>query len=169
MDILVSRSDLELQPAPICPEWVLEGEPTARNRVISKSQDGTAITLLWDCTAGRFNWIYDTDETVYVIEGSATLTDPSGTRRIAAGDVVFFPAGTQATWRVGEYVRKVAVFRHALPRPLGLAVRLTHRANLALARAAGAVLGRTRAARGVRAAAPTTTPYIPVAGDQFAA
>jgi len=170
MEILVSRSDLDLQSAPICRDWILDGEPTARNRVISKSQDGTSVTLLWDCTAGQFNWIYDTDETVYIIEGSATLTDASGTRRIAAGDVVFFPAGTSATWRVGDYVRKVAVFRHALPRPLGLAVRVGHRANQALARSAKGMLDRVRGLAGGRGDEQGRAPvYAAVTPDRFAA
>ncbi len=130
--ILISPTDLALKPAPIRPEWIIEGQPAARNRVISKSDDGTALTLLWDCSAGRFNWIYDTDETLYILEGEATLTDQNGVRTFKAGDVVFFPAGSAAEWHVERYIRKVAVFRYALPKPVGLAVRLIHKVKMAL-------------------------------------
>ena len=140
-EILVSRTDLELKSAPIRPEWVLEGRPAARNRVLSKSRDGTAITLLWDCTAGVFNWVYDTDETIHILEGEVLLTDANGTRRIGAGDVVFFPAGSRATWRVDCYVRKLAFFRYALPRPLALWIKAWHKVGLLAARIAAALVG----------------------------
>ena len=55
---------VDLNPSPIHPSWILEGNPVARNRLISSSADGTASALIWDCTAGRFNWFYDVDETV---------------------------------------------------------------------------------------------------------
>jgi uncharacterized cupin superfamily protein len=60
-------------PSPIYPNWVLEGNPVARNKVLSSSADGSASTIIWDCTAGRFNWIYDVDETIYVIHSNRSL------------------------------------------------------------------------------------------------
>lgn len=138
--ILVSSSNVPLQDAPIHPDWILDGDPRARNCVLSKSADGTAVTLIWDCSAGSFNWFYDTDETIHVLEGGAVLTDASGTREIAAGDVVFFPAGSQAAWRVSHYVRKVAFFRQPVPRSVGLALRAWKRVRGATpARTAGRV------------------------------
>jgi uncharacterized cupin superfamily protein len=132
--IIVSRSDLALQAAPIEPSWVLDGQPQARNRVISKSQDGTAFTLLWECTAGVFNWRYDLDETIHVTQGEATIADAAGVRQIKAGDLVFFPAGSTATWTVDRYIRKVAFFRRALPRPIALLARAWERLSLAARR-----------------------------------
>lgn len=111
-----------LGPAPIVPTWVLEGNPVARNKMLSMSADGTASTFLWDCTAGRFNWFYDFDETVYVIEGGVVLRDiAGGTRRLSAGDTIFFPAGARAEWHVENYIRKIAFCRTPLPRSLVLA------------------------------------------------
>ena len=132
--IIVSKSDLALQAAPIEPSWVLEGHPQARNRLISKSRDGTAFTLLWECTAGVFNWRYDLDETVHVMEGEATIADPGGVRRIKAGDLVFFPAGSNATWTVDRYIRKVAFFRQALPGPIAILVKAWERLSHAMRR-----------------------------------
>jgi uncharacterized cupin superfamily protein len=141
-EILVSRTNLELISAPIRPEWILEGRPTARNLVLSQSRDGGACTLLWDCTAGVFNWFYDTDETIHILEGEVLLTDANGTRRIGAGDVVFFPAGSSATWRVEQYVRKLAFFRFTMPRPVVLGVKGWRKAWLLAAKVATAVGGR---------------------------
>jgi uncharacterized protein len=113
-----------LNPSPIYPGWVLEGKPVARNQVLSRSADGTATTFLWDCTAGRFNWFYDVDETVYVIEGGVVVKDAAGaTRCLSVGDTIFFPAGAIAEWHVENYVRKIAFCRTPLPPMLVLAKR----------------------------------------------
>ena len=115
-----SRADL--MPSPIRANWVLEGNPIARNQLLSVSADGNARSYIWDCTAGRFNWFYEADETVYVIEGGVVLKDRAGAaRRLCAGDTIFFPAGAQAEWHVENYIRKFALIRTPLPKPLVLA------------------------------------------------
>jgi uncharacterized cupin superfamily protein len=144
---IVSRSDQPLQPAPIPADWVHEGRPQARNRVISKSRDGAAFTLLWECTAGVFTWRYDYDETLHIQEGEAMLSDASGERRIGAGDVIFFPAGARVTWHVDRYIRKVAFFRHVLPAPVAAPLRVWWKLAAAW-RALTASLGRRPAWRG---------------------
>jgi len=137
-DFTVSRSDLQLQPAPIDPSWIHEGLPQARNLMVSKSRDGSALTLLWECTAGVFTWRYDADETLHVLEGEAILYEEDGSeRRIAAGDLVFFPAGARVTWRIERYIRKVAFFRKTLPTPVALPLRLWWRGKAALQGLAG--------------------------------
>ena len=79
--------------------------------------------MVWDCTAGRFNWHYNKDETVVVMSGEAFISHENATeRRIGPGDVVFFQAGTSAEWRVAKYISKVAVLRHTMPRPFGYCV-----------------------------------------------
>jgi uncharacterized protein len=119
-----ARTAVDLKDAPIRPEWILGGAPIARNSVLSSSADRLATTLVWDCTPGRFKWIYDTDETIYILEGKITLTTVDGaTRALAAGDVVFFPAGSSAVWEVLEHVRKLAFFRQPVPHPLALILR----------------------------------------------
>src|SRR5882672_9574842 len=102
--------------APIRPSWILAGAPVARVALLSSSADGTASTYYWDCTAGRFNWYYSFDETLHILEGSVTLKAPSGSsRRVVAGDTIFFPAGAQAEWTVDKYIRKLAFCRTPLP------------------------------------------------------
>ena len=133
--------EVSLDPSPIFPDWILEGNPVARNKVLSQSADGTATTLVWDCTAGRFNWFYSIDETVYVIEGGVVVKDTSGTvRRLSAGDTIFFPAGSRAEWTVEKYIRKIAFCRKPLPRLLMVAKRV-YRALKRLAGKGGSAQG----------------------------
>lgn len=120
--IRLGASRADLMPSPIRPNWVLEGNPVARNQLLSVSADGNARSYIWDCTAGRFNWFYEADETVYVIEGGVVIKDPAGAaRRLSAGDAIFFPAGAHAEWHVENYIRKFALIRTPLPKPLVLA------------------------------------------------
>ena len=126
--IKFGTAQVKLNPSPIHKAWILEGNPVARNKVLSSSADGAASTLIWDCTAGRFNWFYDIDETIYVLEGSVIVKDPAkAPRRLATGDTVFFPAGSRAEWNVEGYVRKIAFCHIPLPRQLQLAKRVYRR------------------------------------------
>lgn len=60
----------------------------------------------WSCTAGEFDWTYDGDEIVSILEGSAYLTYEGRTRLVSAGDTVHFTPQTIVHWRIEEYVRK---------------------------------------------------------------
>jgi uncharacterized protein len=122
--IKIGIGPVTLGPAPIRHDWILEGNPVASNVLLSASADGTATSYIWHCTAGRFNWFYDVDETIYVIEGGVVITDMEGTaHRLGAGDTIYFPAGTHAEWKVETYIRKVAFIRTPLPRSLVLLKR----------------------------------------------
>lgn len=122
---IFSTPDAELKPAPIDPAWVIEGHPMARNAILSRSEDQTACTIVWDCGKGKFNWYYDFDETIHFIEGSVTIDDGhSPPRTLKAGDVIFFPAGSHAVWTVGSYVKKVAFCRRVLPGPVGTLIKV---------------------------------------------
>ena len=120
-----SKSDVELQASPITAGWIIEGKPLARSKILSTSEDQTACTIVWDCSKGKFNWYYDFDETVHIIEGSVKIEDGhSPLKTLGPGDVVFFPAGSHAVWTVDKYVRKVAFCRKILPAPIGSLVRI---------------------------------------------
>jgi uncharacterized protein len=115
----------ELSPAPIPSEWIIDGQPLARNRLIFASSDGTAAALLWDCTPGRFNWFYDVDETVCLLAGEITVVDAAGTRhQLRAGDVFTFPAGSRFEWTVTSHVRKIAFIHFPLSGKIVLLKRM---------------------------------------------
>ncbi|WP_036280457.1 cupin domain-containing protein [Methylocystis sp. ATCC 49242] len=123
--IVFDSGSVEMQPCPINPAWIIEGAPVARNFILSRSDDGGACTLIWDCTEGVFDWYYDIDETVYVLEGSVIVRDDDrNERRLGPGDHAFFPAGSHAVWRAESYVRKVAFCRNPVPKPIMLATRI---------------------------------------------
>jgi uncharacterized cupin superfamily protein len=79
-----------LTPRPIEPSWIIEGKPDARSFVLSKSADGTASTIVWECSEGKFNWYYDFDETILILEGSIVLeSDTMPPTRYGPGDTIF--------------------------------------------------------------------------------
>jgi uncharacterized protein len=125
--IRFANSGIALSPAPINPDWILDGAPVTRAQQIYRSRDGAADTFIWECTAGRFNWFYTVDETVFLIEGSVVVRDEAGTyNHLQAGSTIFFPAGSRAEWFVQKYVRKIAFCRVPLTRKL-IAARYMYR------------------------------------------
>lgn len=126
--VMAAAATADLEPAPIPPDWILNGTPEARSKELAKSRDRTSYTMVWDCSAGRFNWHYSKDETLVVIAGEAFITnEKSEERRLGPGDMGFFPAGTSCTWRVVDHISKVAVVRETMPRPLGFGLRAWNR------------------------------------------
>ncbi len=116
-----------LEPAPIPQGWILEGTPEARGKILFCSTDEMAFTVMWDCTAGRFNWFYDIDETVCIMEGSVTVRDSAGrSTTLKPGDTFYFPAGSQFHWIVTHSVRKVAFIHIPMSSKMRLARRLYH-------------------------------------------
>ncbi len=116
---------VKLTPRPIEPSWIIEGNPLAQWCVLSQSADGLASTMVWECSEGRFNWYYDFDETVLILEGSIVLeSDTMPPTRYVAGDVIFFKDGAHARWHVEGRVRKLAFCRKTQPVWLGFALRV---------------------------------------------
>jgi uncharacterized cupin superfamily protein len=123
--VLDTAATAELDPEPIPKDWILEGQPAARSKKLARSADFTSYIMVWDCSPGRFNWHYNKDETLVVVSGEVFITrDGQPERRLGPGDWGFFPGGSSATWRVTSHLRKVAVLRETMPRPLGLALRV---------------------------------------------
>ena len=114
-----------LKADPINPAWVLQGSPLARSGCHSNNVDGWAATYLWDCTAGRFNWHYEWEETVMILEGEVKVTDAAGrTHLLVPGSIGYFPAGSHFVWEVTAYVRKLAFLRRGVPWPARVVGRL---------------------------------------------
>jgi uncharacterized cupin superfamily protein len=116
---------VNLTPRPIEPSWIIEGNPVAQWHVLSQSADGLATTMVWECSEGKFNWYYDFDETVLILEGSIVLeNDTMHPTRYVQGDVIFFRNGAHAKWHVEGRVRKLAFCRKTQPVWLGFALRV---------------------------------------------
>ncbi|MTI43454.1 hypothetical protein JM93_03878 [Roseibium hamelinense] len=117
-----------LLPAPINPNWILEGSPDAYCANMTGANRGWTSTDHWSCTAGKFRWHYGCDEAVMFLEGEAFITDAAGVRYHARpGICLFFPVGTSAVWEVPEYVRKIAFNQRALPKHLVFLARVQNR------------------------------------------
>lgn len=152
-----SLASLDLDPAPIRPEWVLEGQPVARCRHWSDSSDGTTSAMVWDCTAGRFRWYFGGDEIVHVIEGEVIVSGEGVPERtLRPGDAALFRAGTWATWHVPHYVRKHAICRDSLPAFVTLPLRTV--------RKAGRVVERVRLGLAARVPAFAFRAGVPLVG-----
>ena len=135
--VMATPEAVELSPSSIPAEWIISGTPAAWNREVSNSSDRISQIVVWECSAGLFQWHYKKDESVTVISGEAFLVKPDGQEiRFGAGDVGFFPAGTVCTWRVPGPFRKVAVLREPMWRPLGYLAKAWNRSLQAVGLAA---------------------------------
>src|ERR1700751_5890890 len=115
---------VNLASRPIEPSWIIEGNPLAQCCILSQSADGLATTMVWRCTEGKFNWYYDFDETILILEGSIVLENETmPPTRYGPGDVIFFKDGAHAKWHVEGHVKKLAFCRKTQPVWLGFAVR----------------------------------------------
>lgn len=123
--IETAKLAVNLTPGPIEPSWIIEGNPVAQCCVLSKSADGLATTVVWQCSEGKFNWYYDFDETILILEGSIVLeNDAMRPTRYGPGDVIFFRDGAHAKWHVEGHVRKLAFCRKTQPILFALALRV---------------------------------------------
>lgn len=126
--IEVGSFNVDLEPSPIEPSWIIEGNPVARSRVLSTSEDRTAQTIVWHCTEGRFNWYYDIDETIMIMEGSIVLeSEGMPPKRYGPGDVIFFRDGAHAKWHVEGHVKKIAFCRKTNPVMIGFLIRVVNK------------------------------------------
>jgi uncharacterized cupin superfamily protein len=72
---------------------IIEGNPEARSHKLSASTDGAAATLIWAYTEGKFNWYYDFDETIIILEGSVVLeSEGMPPKHYSVGDEIFSAA-----------------------------------------------------------------------------
>lgn len=107
----------QLGPMPINPEWIIEGHPVASGTVLMQSDDKKLSYGAWECTAGKFQWIFSWDEFVHIQEGEVTIQEAGGaTHTLRRGDLAHFPIGLKTVWHVPHYVRKVFTLR--TPEPL---------------------------------------------------
>ncbi|NOZ09685.1 MAG: cupin domain-containing protein [Gammaproteobacteria bacterium] len=62
---------------------------------------------IWTKEVSTFDWTYDTAETCYILEGSATVTPKKGGPvRLEEGDLVNFARGLSCTWEIHQAIKK---------------------------------------------------------------
>ena len=123
--IETSDANVKLSPAHIEPSWIIDGNPQANACLLSKSADRSAWTVVWECTKGRFNWYYNLDETILILEGTIVLeSDILPPTRYGVGSVILFRKGSHARWYVEDYVKKLAFCRKTQPLPLAFVLRV---------------------------------------------
>ncbi len=62
---------------------------------------------IWEKEESEFDWVYDEEETFYVLEGEVEVTLEDGTKmHIEPGDLVTFAQGVRCRWKVLKPIRK---------------------------------------------------------------
>jgi uncharacterized protein len=98
---------LELEPWPLEPDQVVDGDPQVSGRVLDTSADGKVERGVWQHTAG-VSRDTESDELFVVLTGRATIEVEDGpTLEVGPGDVGLLHAGDRTTWTVHEDLRKI--------------------------------------------------------------
>lgn len=119
----IAEADMETSSIPAA--WLLSGEARVRSKLLGESQDRLAYAVYWECGAAEFKWHYGKDEFLVILSGDVFVTDKNGVERYyGPSDFVFFPAGTRATWRVPNHLRKIAILRSPLNQPIAFMSRV---------------------------------------------
>jgi len=109
----------------IPPNWVLSGQPETRSKILVRTDDWLVRVVVWECGAVSYKWHYTQDEAYIVLSGEGFMTDETGVeRRFGPGDVGYFPAGTNTTWRHPDHYKKVAFIKESIGRPLGFGLKV---------------------------------------------
>jgi len=119
----IAETDLEISSIPSA--WLLSGQAQTRSRLLGRTQDQLACVVLWECGPANFNWHYRNDEFLIILSGDAFIADKNGgEHHFGPSDVVFFPAGTVATWRVPNHVRKIAILKRSVSQPIAFILKV---------------------------------------------
>jgi uncharacterized protein len=123
--VTATLANVELDPSQIPQDWILEGAPSTRSKMLVRTNDWTSNIVVWECTPGSYRWHYNQDEAVFVLVGEGIMTNENGEERhFGPGDMGFFPAGTTCVWRHPSKFRKVAVLKESMWRPLGFLLKV---------------------------------------------
>lgn len=103
----------ETLPSVSLPEHeILEGEPDARCAFTAESADEGASAGFWSCGEGRYEFFFDYDEFIYLIEGEVVIHEEDGRARVMKpGDTAHFPQGITTIWEVRKRMTKYFVAR----------------------------------------------------------
>jgi uncharacterized cupin superfamily protein len=104
---VAQRSGMPLEPYTVSTDWIVSGSPVFRSNVFGNSHDKSTATGLWECAGpAEFIWHYGTDESIYILEGSADVEYLGRKFTLRPGDCTHFVLGTTAKWSVTDRVKK---------------------------------------------------------------
>lgn len=113
--VRVARLPTEPMPSITLPQHeILEGVPDARALFTAKSADDRAAAGFWSCDVGRYEFIFDYDEFIYLIEGEVVVSEAAPSTQtyvLRAGDTAHFPQGITTIWQVTRRMTKYFVAR----------------------------------------------------------
>lgn len=99
--------DHALQPIEVPQDWIKSGKPRFLYTEYVASPDRSSSSGIWSCEGPTtFEWRFDADETVHVLDGRVEITYQGQHFVLESGDTAFFQADTRATWNVPKYMRK---------------------------------------------------------------
>jgi uncharacterized cupin superfamily protein len=102
-------ADSDLEPVPLDPAQVVDGDPSVRVLALHDADD--LAVGIWQHGAGVSTDV-EADEVFVVLSGSATIAVEGGPElHVGPGDVGLLPAGARTTWTVHETLRKIYVVR----------------------------------------------------------
>jgi uncharacterized cupin superfamily protein len=117
-----AQADLETSSIPAA--WFVSGQTRTRSKFLGKTRDRLAYAVYWECGAANFKWHYDKDEFLVILSGDAFVTvENEPERHYGASDFAFFPAGCDTTWHVPDHVRKIAILKTSVNRPVATALK----------------------------------------------
>ena len=70
-------------------------------------KDGVMSWPIWEKEVSRFDWVYDSIEECYLLEGKVVVQTEDGERvEFGKGDFVTFPKGLNCIWDIKVPVKK---------------------------------------------------------------
>ncbi len=104
---------LPLQPMTGAPATITLGTPNFRAAPYAASADGGTSSGIWASDGpSTFEWRFESDETVYILQGQVDVTYQGHQFSLRPGDTAVFQAGTRAVWHVPDQVLKSYTLNH---------------------------------------------------------
>jgi len=102
-----------LQTMTGAPATITQGTPNFRIAPYATSADGRTSSGIWASDGpSTFEWRFDSDETVYILQGQVDITYQGQQFSLRPGDTAVFWADTQAVWHVPQHVLKSYTLNH---------------------------------------------------------
>ena len=91
---------------------MIRGQSITFGKLLSRNEDGSSETGIWNCTPGTWRCHVTSDEFCHFLSGRCTYVSDEGENiDIEPGTIAFFPKGWKGTCEVTDTVRKVYMVR----------------------------------------------------------